>query len=394
MIDNKATTVGFLFFSVGQDWQGGRNYYRSLFEALVTDPDCQLKVIAFIGYKTDPSDFSFPSFVNFVKSRSLDRFSFSWFFDRIFKKLFGICPLLECDLKKAGVQVISHCDLVCLSNLKTISWITDFQHIYLPHFFSPQEVSDRNKQFLSTLSKSHLIIVSSNSALQDLKKFSQSNGVKARVLQFCALSPDLSVVDDVVNLYDLNCNFFYIPNQLWAHKNHRLALEALALVCKERPDAQIVCSGSLSDYRNPQHIKELMSRVTELNLRQNFRFLGLIPYRHIACLMAKSSAVINPSLFEGWSTTVEESKSLGVPLLLSDIPVHREQCSNGEALFFGPDDVTKLATLMIDLLNTDEVEWTTDVRIKAGLLHKKRMIEFSRGYHDIVNELTDRSDVV
>lgn len=33
---------------------------------------------------------------------------------------------------------------------------------------------------------------------------------------------------------------------------------------------------------------------------------------------------VNPSFYEGWSTTVEEAKSIGVPLLLSDIPVHRE----------------------------------------------------------------------
>ncbi len=41
--------------------------------------------------------------------------------------------------------------------------------------------------------------------------------------------------------------------------------------------------------------------------------------------MLCSTALINPSQFEGWSTTVEEAKSLGVKMLLSDLEVHKEQ---------------------------------------------------------------------
>jgi glycosyltransferase involved in cell wall biosynthesis len=53
-------------------------------------------------------------------------------------------------------------------------------------------------------------------------------------------------------------------------------------------------------------------------------------------------ALINPSRFEGWSTTVEEAKSFGVPMILSDVDVHREQTSGG-ARYFGIDDSEMLA---------------------------------------------------
>lgn len=42
-------------------------------------------------------------------------------------------------------------------------------------------------------------------------------------------------------------------------------------------------------------------------------------------LMKHAIAIINPSLFEGGSTTVEEAKSLLKVIILSGIPVHREQ---------------------------------------------------------------------
>ena len=41
--------------------------------------------------------------------------------------------------------------------------------------------------------------------------------------------------------------------------------------------------------------------------------------------MCASVALLNPSHFEGWSTTVEEARALGVPMLLSDLDVHLEQ---------------------------------------------------------------------
>ena len=42
-------------------------------------------------------------------------------------------------------------------------------------------------------------------------------------------------------------------------------------------------------------------------------------------------AVAQPSLFEGWSTIVEDAKTLGKPIFVSDLPVHREQLGDAQA---------------------------------------------------------------
>lgn len=62
-------------------------------------------------------------------------------------------------------------------------------------------------------------------------------------------------------------------------------------------------------------------------------------------LLRAATALINPSRLEGWSTTVEEAKSFGVPMILSDIDVHREQ-TDGEASYFGINDPLLLADLL------------------------------------------------
>jgi glycosyltransferase involved in cell wall biosynthesis len=71
-------------------------------------------------------------------------------------------------------------------------------------------------------------------------------------------------------------------------------------------------------------------------------------------------ALINPSRFEGWSTTVEEAKSFGVPLILSDIDVHREQ-TGGAARYFGIDDPGMLADQLWEVSQTPEPSMARDL---------------------------------
>jgi hypothetical protein len=61
--------------------------------------------------------------------------------------------------------------------------------------------------------------------------------------------------------------------------------------------------------------------------------------------MRTCTALINPSMSEGWSTPVEEAKSLAVPMLLSNLRVHREQAGD-RAYYFDPQAAEQLASLM------------------------------------------------
>ena len=81
--------------------------------------------------------------------------------------------------------------------------------------------------------------------------------------------------------------------------------------------------------------------------------------------MKHSVGVINPSLFEGWSTTVEETKSLGLNMVLSDIPVHREQ-NPDRGVFFDPRKPASLADALAMVLEryATEVEHTYQAHAK------------------------------
>jgi hypothetical protein len=100
--------------------------------------------------------------------------------------------------------------------------------------------------------------------------------------------------------------------------------------------------------------------------------------------MIHSIAIINPSYFEGWSTTVEEAKILDLKILLSDISVHREQ-NPEKAEYFSPDDPQKLADLLLisrtEYQQVGHEDYMCDTIIDKLEKQKK---EFAQNYEKIV----------
>jgi glycosyltransferase involved in cell wall biosynthesis len=138
-----------------------------------------------------------------------------------------------------------------------------------------------------------------------------------------------------------------LPNQLWVHKNHRIAFEAVRALRDRGVDLRLVCTGAAEDPREPEHPQALAAYVDENRLADRIHILGVVPRDDYVQLLRGADAVVQPSLFEGWSSTVEDARALGKRLLLSDLPVHREQSPDGSR-FFEPHDSEALAALMAE----------------------------------------------
>lgn len=381
--------VAFVFDSSGDEWLGGLNYFRSLFSAMQTLPKGRVRLLAFVGCEADTASFGFPPEVEFVRDATFGRGKIKWLLNKLAAQIFHTPILGNRLMRRHGVEILSHHGQTGINAIRSIGWIPDFQHLHLPQFFSSSELRRRDWHFRRLLADCDRVIVSSEAARCDLQRFAPEHVHKARVLRFCARRPsvDTGATFDLRDLYGISGPYFYVPNQLWAHKNHLVVIRALALLRDRYPDLKVICSGNLNDYRNPAHLPALRQQIESLGLAKHFLLLGVIPYPHIAQLMLNAVAVINPSLFEGWSTTVEEAKTLGVPLILSGIDVHREQCANGSAQFFSPLDETALAEAMVSSICNTDRQCIADTLDAALRMHEQRVIEFAQAYWAIVNEL-------
>jgi glycosyltransferase involved in cell wall biosynthesis len=225
------------------------------------------------------------------------------------------------------------------------TWIHDFQFVHFPEFYSASSLQVTRRGILRSVDMADRVVVSSRDALKDLLSFGPGAAQKACVLPFVAeISDQVYACDPRVaaRRYHLPEKFVFLPNQFWRHKNHSVVLEALRLLAERGVRPNVVCSGLPHDPRMDTHFANLLRDVAEWGLHEQLIVLGLVPIDDVKALMRQAICVLNPSLFEGWSSTVEEAKSLGKRLLISDLAVHREQ-GPPAAVFFDPRDPSDLA---------------------------------------------------
>jgi glycosyltransferase involved in cell wall biosynthesis len=232
-------------------------------------------------------------------------------------------------------------------------WIPDFQHLHLPHFFELDEIRQTEMKYRA-IARSPLVVLSSRMAQEDFAGLYPERASNGRVLNFVSYADPAYFEDDpiaVQSKYNLPDVFFLVSNQFWAHKNHEIVVDAVAELGRNGVKAVVVCTGNTHDHRAPGFFDQLLERIKVAGISDQFRFLGLIPRIDQMNLMRRSLAVIQPSLFEGWSTVVEDARALGKSLIISDFPVHLEQ-NPRYSRFFPRNDATALAERMYQAMQT------------------------------------------
>jgi glycosyltransferase involved in cell wall biosynthesis len=327
-------------------WAGGYNYLTNLFVSLDAHQHGRFTPIVFAGTRADQEELdglaNLPS-VEVVRSGAFDR-THVGLAAAVFTGLDG--PAVA-EFRRHRVDVVIETARFFGWRLPypSIAWFPDLQHRRLPHLFSRQARIRRELGLRMQIMSERTIMVSSEDARRDCDKFYPSLQKRARVVRFATHPPRtlLSIeVGEVIEKYGLPACFFYLPNQFYKHKNHQVVIDALEILKRRGVDIVIAASGSSQNSQDGNYFLNLMAQVEHRGIQANFRYLGMIPIGHVYALLRSSAALINPSSFEGWSTTVEEAKSFGAPMILSDIGVHREQAGD-RALYFGLDDPTTLA---------------------------------------------------
>jgi Glycosyl transferases group 1 len=334
----------------GKVWAGGLNYQINLLSALVAYEFERISPVLFLGDDIDQDlldKFRRIDGLEIVQSSVFDA-------QKKFKRLL-MSLIAGCDTGALKIFRRHNID-VAFENanfygwrfpLKTIAWIPDLQHQRLRHYFSFFEFWKREIGFLMQAHSGRNIMLSSEDAKNDFQHFYRIDANKLHVVRFAVPIQTFTLdYNSLLAKYDLPESFFYLPNQFWRHKNHECVIKAIELANHKGFAITVAVSGNSKDHRDSNYFPDLIALTMSLGISKQFKILGLIPYHDVQALMLSSLAVINPSRFEGWSTTVEEAKVLGVNLLLSDINVHREQ-AGPLADYFEVDDQNALADLLI-----------------------------------------------
>ncbi len=234
-------------------------------------------------------------------------------------------------------------------DIRSVGWIPDFQHRFLPETFSAGERSVRDDYQGALAAGADRMILSSRAVERHFAELYPAHAHKARVASFpsqFAFRPPPAGGDPrgVLARYGLPERFALVVNQFWAHKNHGVVVDALAQLVARRRGVPVVMAGGLGDYRDPQgiYLSSLLQQIARAGVGGELFLLGKVPFADLVDLLRCAAVVVQPSRFEGWNTTAQDALSLGRPVLCSDIDVHREQAPSAVG-FFGCDRPDELA---------------------------------------------------
>jgi len=373
----------------GHPWTGGQNYLLNLLGILTKFASGQIQPVVFTGADCPQDELSALSVFKGVEVIRTKRFTAdSHRLDMACSLLLGRDYTAAKLFKKHGIDVVFEAAQFFGSrlNIPAIAWIPDFQHRSLPEMFSHFYRLKRNFGQGLQIMAGRTVMVSSEDARRTCERLYPRARGRTHTVSFAIfprIPPRLEDARGVARGYGLPDSFFFMPNQFWRHKNHLLVLEAMEILRDRGHSVVVAASGQPLDPIAPGHFDAVRKRVLHSGLGDSFRILGLIPREHIPALMRTCTALLNPSLFEGWSTTVEEARALGTPMILSDLPVHREQMGP-DALYFDRFSARELADRLVNFPAATEQEREASV-LKAQGQAESRARAYAERFVWLVN---------
>ena len=230
-----------------------------------------------------------------------------------------------------------------------VHWLVDFNNLAFPqHYADNGKFMEKYQQEL--VSKNEKVILSSFTLKNELEIYYPNYRNKISVVPFASyISMESTNENEVLKKYNVSKNkFFMSPNQFWEHKNQVVVIEAIIMLRELllEKNFKILLTGSKEVNRGKgKYAEVLMEKIKEHKIEELVIFCGVLERNEQLILMQNSLALIQPSLYEGWSTLVEEAKALSKFIILSDLPVHREQI-NANVSFFDPKNSKQLTSIM------------------------------------------------
>lgn len=252
-----------------------------------------------------------------------------------------------------------------------IGYIYDLQHKHYPDYFSPSDIRSRDENFMRILMSADSIIVNAKAVAEDVEKYYGPYKQKITALPFSAAPKPEWLRCDIeaaLKKYRIDRRYFIVSNQFWLHKRHEVAIQAFALIATENSDIDLVFTGDTRDWRQPSRLDDLRRLTHTLGVAERVHILGLVPKLDQIALMRGAIALLQPTSFEGGpgGGSVFDAIALGVPTIVSDIPVNRE-ISELVSIFFVLDDADSAAHAMLTILqNGRPVQMSADELLSLG----------------------------
>lgn len=205
-------------------------------------------------------------------------------------------------------------------NIERIVFLHDLIPITHPEFCRPGDRDKHRERVLNTLTTASRIIVNSRYTADELAAFAAAEGLTPPPIHAVHLGLEPTFLTPVAAATPRP--YFVHIGTIEARKNLAFLLTIWRRLAERMGDAapQLVLIGRYG-WENEAVLDHLERSPA---LRGLVHQAADLPDSALATLMASARALVAPSSVEGFDLPAVEASALGVPLIASDIPAHRE----------------------------------------------------------------------
>lgn len=219
----------------------------------------------------------------------------------------------------------------------------DLQHKYYPQFFTEMKLQRRGETYPVSVKKAEKVIIPSKftgATLAENYKVVSEKMVHVPVGISEEFYPrDADEVRNVKSKYSLPDKFLFYPANPWPHKNHARLMAALRIYenvydCR----LKLVVSGKLRHENRRAEEFAIAAGVADQLID-----LGFIPISDLPGLYGAATALVFPSLFEGFGIPLLEAMACGCPVVAANATSVPEVVGDAAVLFdpFDPGDIAE-----------------------------------------------------
>jgi glycosyltransferase involved in cell wall biosynthesis len=271
-------------------------------------------------------------------------------------------------------------------NVPLVVIVHDLQHVAYPDFFRGEQQLNRERHLRDAAKRAARVVCVSDFVRRAFQAYTAIEHERVVTIHH-GLMHEFHTLSDSTSLFDnvrlRPGGYLLYPANFWPHKNHRVLFDALGRYRALRPDSdlKLVCTGA------PNEVMRALEADANSRLGTNTAlFPGHVNAAHFQALLDNCTALVYPSLYEGFGMPALEAMARGKPLLCSRAASLPEVAGQA-AHYFDPTDAADIARA-IAWLSDDPTAVAANV--ECGRTRARGFgdaADMARKYRDLLGEI-------
>jgi len=363
---------------------GGLTYIRNVIPHLAATPDLRVTVLVAPDVRKDLGEFGNVEFVE-VQASSLHR----WWFEQA--ELPGVIRRCRADLLlSAGNFALRNSPVPqILLSRNSIYTSADFYRDLLDRHEYGTWLDTRLRAVLAkkSIQWADLTVAPSEAFAAELRRWTGINvraihhgfDLEAFTRDSSPLPPE---VEEKLKLTEESLKLLFVSHYNY-YRNFETLISALPLLRERMPgrEVRLLLTCQLAAGKNPGAYRpEAAAKlVQELGVADMVVELGTIPYSQLHQLYRCANIYVTPAYTETFAHPLVEAMASGLPVVASDLPVHREICGDA-ALYFSRFSPEELANRFTELVSPAGVAR----RLSAAGLARSLAFSWRKHTHELL----------